>query len=195
MTWLFKANLPHDKIGILKCYYGYICPDLWKKIQTRFKKQKGRLNVVRKMIELGIRIDENGKLYVGDAELDDTAVARAAGVDRRVVRSTTKQILDNSELREIFTRIKPVGASLVEVAKVLDYSVLVIRSDPHKPGVIANVTSVLAKYNLVVRQALADDPDLVPEPCLTLVIDGKIPAKAIDEITSLPLVKSLTMLK
>ncbi|MCP8309343.1 MAG: amino acid-binding protein [archaeon] len=168
---------------------------MWKKIQTRFKKQKGRLNVVRKMIELGVRIDENSKLYVGDAEIDDTAIARAVGVDRRVVRSTTKQILDNSELREIFTRIRPVGASLVEVAKILDYSVLVIRSDPHRPGVIASVTSIVAKYNLVVRQALADDPDLVPEPCLTLVIDGKIPAKAIDEIRSLPLVKSLTMLK
>ncbi|MEM3436955.1 MAG: hypothetical protein QXP55_00265 [Nitrososphaerales archaeon] len=168
---------------------------MWKRIQTQFKKQKGRLNVVRKMIELGIRVDENGKLYVGDTEINDTAIARAVGVDRRVVRSTTKQILENPELREIFTRIRPVGASLVDVAKFLNYSVLVIKSDPHKPGVIASVTSVLAKYNLVVRQALADDPDLVPEPCLTLVVDGKIPAKAMDEIRSLPLVKSLTILK
>ncbi len=193
MVLLFRfVNI---RIGIFKYNYEYICLDLWKRIQTQFKKQKGRLNVVRKMIELGMRVDENGKLYVGEAEVDDTAIARAAGVDRRVIRSTTKQILDNSELREIFTRIKPVGASLVEIAKILDYSVLVIRSDPHKPGVIASVTSVLAKHDLVVRQALADDPDLVPEPCLTLVIDGKIPAKAIDEIRSLPLVKSLTMLK
>ncbi|MGQ9719386.1 MAG: amino acid-binding ACT domain protein [Nitrososphaerales archaeon] len=168
---------------------------MWKKIQNHFKKQKGRLNVVRKMIELGIGMDENGRLFIGDVELDDTAIAKAVGVDRRVVRSATRQILSNHELKEIFTRIRPVGASLVEVAKILGYSVLVIRSDPHRPGVIASVTSVLARYGLVVRQALADDPDLVPEPCLTLVIDGRIQAEAIDEIRSLPLVKSLTMIK
>jgi predicted regulator of amino acid metabolism with ACT domain len=182
-------------IATFKYDYEYICLKLWKRIQTQFKKQKGRLNVVRKMVELGIRVGENGKLYVGEVEVNDTAIARAAGVDRRVIKSTTKQILKNPELRDIFTRIKPVGASLVDVAKILDYSVLVIRSDPHKPGVIASVTSVLAKHNLVVRQALADDPDLIPEPCLTLVVDGKIPTEAIDEIRSLPLVKSLTILK
>ncbi|NWG08834.1 MAG: hypothetical protein HXX80_00725 [Nitrososphaerales archaeon] len=168
---------------------------MWKKIQNHFKKQKGRLNVVRKMIELGIGMDENGRLFVGDVEVDDTAIAKAVGVDRRVVRSATRQILSNQELREIFTGIRPVGASLVEVAQVLGYSVLVIRSDPHRPGVIASVTDVLARYGLVVRQALADDPDLVPEPCLTLVIDGRIQAEAIDEIRSLPVVKSLTMIK
>ncbi|MCP8306640.1 MAG: amino acid-binding protein [archaeon] len=147
------------------------------------------------MVEIGMRIDESGKLYVDDVEVNDTAIARAVGVDRRVVRNTTKQILDNPELRGIFMRIRSVGASLVEVAKTLGYSVLVIRSDPHKPGVIASVTGVLAKYGLVVRQALADDPDLAPEPCLTLVIDGRVPAEAIHEITHLPLVESLTMLK
>ncbi|MCP8312605.1 MAG: hypothetical protein L6M37_06625 [Candidatus Methylarchaceae archaeon HK02M1] len=167
---------------------------MWKMIQTQFKKQKSRLNVVRKMVEIGMRIDENGKVYVDDVEINDTAIARSVGVDRRVVRNTTKQILDNPKLREIFTRLRSVGPSLVEVAKTFGYDVLVIKSDPHKPGVIAGVTGILVKYDLAVRQALADDPDLAPEPCLTLVIDGRVPAEAIDEITHLPLVKSLTML-
>ncbi|MCP8323000.1 MAG: hypothetical protein L6N96_02325 [Candidatus Methylarchaceae archaeon HK02M2] len=183
------------KRGTFKCIVVHPLSRLWKRIQTQFKRQKSRLNVVKKMVEVGIRIDGRGKLYIDDIEIDDTAIARSVGVDRRVVKSAAKQILANPELRGIFMRIKSVGASLVEVSEILGYSVLIVRSDPHKPGVIASVTAILAKYGLVVRQALAEDPDLAPEPSLTLVIDGKMPVKAIHEIADLPLVESLTMLK
>jgi hypothetical protein len=168
---------------------------LWREIKDRFYRQMGRLLVVRKMIELGIRVGEDGRLYVGDVAVDYTALAKAAGIDRRVVQSTVRQILEDRELRDLFTRIRPVGASLVEVADRLGYSVLVIGADPHLPGIIAGVTGILAEYNIVVRQALADDPDLVPEPKLTLVIEGRVPGEALERIQALPQVKSLTLLK
>ncbi|MDW8045406.1 MAG: amino acid-binding protein [Nitrososphaerota archaeon] len=168
---------------------------MWRKIEEKFYRQKSRAAVAKKMIELGIRIGNDLKLYVGDVAVGDVALARSLNVDRRVIRKTVNQIMNDDYLRDIFTRITPVGASFVNIAERLGWSVLVIAADPHRPGVIAGVTSILAKYGVVIRQALADDPDLVAEPRLTLIVEGKVPPEAIDQIKSLDVVKSLTLLK
>ncbi|MEM2339415.1 MAG: hypothetical protein QXW83_04360 [Nitrososphaerales archaeon] len=168
---------------------------MWRKIEEKFSRQKSRAIIAKKMIELGIRVGEDLRLYVGDVEIDDVALARSLNIDRRVVRKTVNQIMSDDYLKNIFTRITPVGASFVNIAELFGWSVLVIAADPHKPGVISGVTSILAKYGIVIRQALADDPDLVSEPRLTLIVEGKIPPEAIDQIRSLDVVKSLTIIK
>jgi len=151
------------------------------------------MNVVRKMVELGVRVGEDGRFYVGDLEVSDTALARSVGVDRRVVRSTAHQIQRDLRLRTVLTRVKPSGASLVDVASQLGYQVIVVSADPHRPGVISGITSILSKHGVVVRQALADDPDLTPEPRLTLVLQGRIPPEALVKCRSVPSVTSLTI--
>jgi len=153
------------------------------------------MKVLSKIIEIGARIDKSEKIYVADVEISDMSIARAAEVDRRVVKSTIKQILSSSEVSEIFSNTKPVGISYVEIAKSLGYEVFIIAADPFKTGVIASVTNVLAKHGIVVRQALADDPYLISEPRLTLVVEGKVPPNALNEIKSLSEVKILTVLK
>jgi predicted regulator of amino acid metabolism with ACT domain len=149
--------------------------------------------VAQIMIQNGIRLDSKGRFYVGPVRITDTAIARAAGVDRRAVRETAKFILSNRSLASLFLKLRPFGSSLVDIAKALGYSVLRIESDPHSWGVISDVTSVLAKHRIVVRQALADDPDLIPEPRLTLVVEGRLPPEAVEQIRSLKCVKSLTL--
>ncbi|MCL4435625.1 MAG: amino acid-binding protein [Thaumarchaeota archaeon] len=166
---------------------------MWRQIQTRFTRQKARLSVVRKMIELGIGLAPPFQLCVGDVNVSDSALAEAVGVDRRVVRSTVKQIMQDPDLRDIFTQVKPIGVSLVDIAKKLGYSVLVVYADPHKPGVISGISTILSDYNVVIRQALADDPDFIPDPKLTLVLDGRVPPDAIGKIQSLAQVDSLTL--
>ncbi len=166
---------------------------MWRQIQVRFTRQKARLSVVRKMIELGVRVEDRFRLKVGDMSVSDSALAEAAGVDRRVVRTTVNQIMGEPDLREIFTKMKPIGTSLVDIAENLGYSVLVVNADPRQPGVISGVSSVLSEYGVVIRQALADDPDFIPDPKLTLVLDGRVPPEAIVKIQSLPLVESLTL--
>ena len=168
---------------------------MWRRIEGKFGRQKARVSLVRKMLELGIRVGSDLKLYVGDVQVDDVALSRSAGVDRRLVRKLAQQIVSDGELKGILTRIMPVGASFVNVASQLGWSVLVIAADPHSPGVISSVTSILAEHSIVVRQALAEDPDLVPQPRLTLVVEGRVPSEAIDKIRSLEVVKSLTLLK
>ncbi|MBI4258257.1 MAG: amino acid-binding protein [Thaumarchaeota archaeon] len=156
-------------------------------------KQPERLSLVRKMVELGIRVSEDARFYLGDVEVSDTAIARSVDIDRRVVRSTAEQILQDPQLKPILTKLRPSGSSLVDVASDLGYQVIVITADPSKPGVISVVTSILAEYGVVVRQALADDPDLTPEPKLTLVLQGSVPPEALIRARSVPSVSSVTL--
>jgi len=158
-------------------------------------RQRSRLAVVQKMIQLGISVDGKGRMFVGSLQVYDTALARAVNVDRRVVRNTVTQIREDAQLREIFNKIKPVGTSLVEIAGLLGYTVLVISADPYKPGVIAGVADVLADASIVIRQALADDPDMTQDPKLTLVVEGKVPTSVLAEIQDIESVRSTTLLK
>jgi hypothetical protein len=169
---------------------------MWRHVRKRFERQKARIDVIKKIIEIGACITKDGNLAVSDVELPFSSLARAINVDRRVVTTTVQQILKDEFLSKVFQRVKPVGINLAPIASLLGYSVLVITSvDPHKPGIIASVTTVLANHNVVIRQVLADDPDLVEEPKLTLVVDGDIPSEALNEIRKLDLVKSLTLEK
>ncbi len=166
---------------------------MWRQIQGKFTRKKGRLNVVRKMIELGISIDGSHQLKIGKLAINDSSLAEVAEVDRRVVRSTVKQIMDDIDLKIIFMNITPIGTSLVEIADKIGYKVLVVNADPLKPGVISGISSILSSYNVIIRQALADDPDFIPDAKLTLVVEGRIPTEAIEKIQSMTLVKSITL--
>jgi predicted regulator of amino acid metabolism with ACT domain len=168
---------------------------MWRKVEGHFSRRREGVRVVRAFIELGLRVGRDGRPYLGDVRVSDAALARALGVDRRVVRSVCQQILRDQELRAVFMKLKPIGASLEAVASELGYTVLTIYADPHQPGVLAGVAGALAEKGLVVRQALADDPDLVPEPKLTLIVDGQVPADVLAKIHSLPQVKALKLSK
>ena len=131
---------------------------------------------------------------IKDVKIQDSSLANAVGVDRRVVRETVIQLLEDPVLNNIFSNTKPVGTSLVEIATLLGYSVLLISGNSLESGVISEVTGALATNGIVIRQALADDPDTVVEPKLTLVIEGKLPDDTIAKIRNLKCVRGLTLL-
>jgi predicted regulator of amino acid metabolism with ACT domain len=168
---------------------------VWRSVEAHFRRQRGGSKVVRKLIELGIRVAADGRFYVGDVEISDSALAKAVGVDRRVVRRVGTQIVRNQELRTIFSNLRPVGPSLVDVASAFGYSVLTVEADPHKAGILSAVSTALSKAGILIRQAIADDPDLHPQPKLTLVVDGKIPGEVISELYRNPDIKSVTVSK
>lgn len=167
---------------------------MWPSVKKQFQRQKVRPEIVRKMVECGIKVGEGDRLYVGDVEVGDLALARAVGVDRRVVRSTVAQIRKNQYLNAIFSNISPFGSSLLNVISRLGYSAIVIEADQRKAGVIAAVAEVLAGHDLVIRQALAEDPDMVVDAKLTLIVEGNV-ATAVEELNRLEQVKSIKILK
>ena len=150
---------------------------------------------MRKMIEYGIRVSEEGKLFVGGMEVDYSALARDAGADRRVVKQTAAQIRADPFLFSIFSGVTPVGASLLKVASRIGYSAIIIEADPRAAGVISKVTGVLARHGIVVRQALADDPDMVEQANLTLIVEGAVGGAVIGELEALEAVRGITVRK
>ncbi len=81
------------------------------------------------------------------------------------------------------------------IASKLGYSTLIIEADPRASGVISTVTKVLADHNIVIRQALAEDPDMNPDARLTLVVEGNVTGEVVSQLESLIPVKSITVKK
>lgn len=168
---------------------------VWPSIRKQFSRQIVRPDVVRKLIECGMRVSDDSKIFVNDVEVDYSAVARAVDVDRRVVKQTVEQIRGNRYLYSIFSRTKPLGTSLTDLVSVLGYSAVVVEADPKSPGVMAGVAEILSRHGMVVRQALADDPDMVQDAKMTLVVEGQLTGEAIEELNGLKMVRSIKFLK
>lgn len=107
---------------------------MWNQIKHRFERYPSRMDVARKIIELGLRIDPDGKVYCDDVEINDVALARAIGVDRRTVRATAETILEDEKLRGIFQNLRPAGALLRDAAAELDFGVVEIEAEARNPG-------------------------------------------------------------
>ena len=168
---------------------------MWPSIEEEFQRQVVRPNVVKKMIECGMRVSEDEKLYVGDVEVDYLAVARAVDVDRRVVKQTVQQIRRSRYMYSLFSKTQPLGTSLVSLVAQLGYTAVVIEADPKSPGVMAGVAEILSRHGMVVRQAVAEDPDMVPDAKMTLVVEGQLTGTAMEELHGLKVVRSIKILK
>jgi hypothetical protein len=141
-----------------------------------------RLKVARVLIENGLAVRDQ-KIYLNEIEIPPVRVARAAGVDRRTVIETLKTVGSDRELRLVFEDIRSAGHSLKEIAKHLNLGVVEITPvDARTPGILAGSAMILAKNGLSIRQAIVDDPELSPEPKLTLIVEKKIPGELIPEL-------------
>ncbi|MEM2081549.1 MAG: amino acid-binding protein [Candidatus Bathyarchaeia archaeon] len=155
---------------------------MWNTIRKYLEGYPERLKVARILVENGLST-RNGKIYLNQIEIPPLRVARAASVDRRTVNETLKVIKANRELKLIFEEIRPAGHSLKEIAKYLNLGVLEITPvDAKTPGILANSAMILTKAGLSIRQAIVDDPELSPEPKLTLIVEKKIPGELIPEL-------------
>jgi hypothetical protein len=152
---------------------------MWTNVKKHFEAHPERLKVARTLIENGLSA-RNDRIYLNEIEIPPVRVARAAGVDRRTVKETLNAIKSSRELREIFEGIRSAGHSLKEIAKPLGLGVVEITPvDAKTPGILANSALILAKNGLSIRQAIVDDPELSPEPKLTLIAERKIPGELI----------------
>ena len=155
---------------------------MWSQIQTHLQTYPERLKVARVLIENGLSA-QDGKILLNNIEIPPVRIARAAGVDRRTVNETLTTIKNNADLKAIFEEIRPAGHSLKEIAKHLNLGVLEITPvNARSPGILANSAMILNRAGLSIRQAIVDDPELSPEPKLTLIVEKKIPGELIPEL-------------
>jgi predicted regulator of amino acid metabolism with ACT domain len=155
---------------------------MWNTIKKYLAEYPERLKVARVLVENGLSVVDNG-VYLNQIEVPPVRIARVAGVDRRTVNETIRQIKENREIRLIFEEIRPAGPSLKEIAKHLNLGVVEITAtDPKMPGILAHSSMLLTKEGLSIRQAIVDDPELSPEPKLTLIVEKKIPGNLIPKL-------------
>lgn len=154
---------------------------MWSNIKKCLEGYPERLRVARVLVENGLSV-RNRKIHLNEIEIPPVRVARVASVDRRTVKETLNSIQANRELRVIFEGIRSAGLSLKEIAKHLNLGVVEITPvDAKTPGILANSAMILAKSGLSIRQAIVDDPELSPEPKLTLIVEKKIPGELISK--------------
>jgi len=126
------------------------------------------------LLRNGIRV-EKGTAYCNDIEQSDAAIARVAGVDRRVVRSTLDKISSTPELDRIFSKLQSM-LLLANVAPEIDCTTLeIIPTDATMPGILAGVMDIIYRGGLSVRQAVVEDPGIRIDSHLIIVVDGQIP--------------------
>jgi hypothetical protein len=155
---------------------------MWNQIKNQLQEYPERLKVARVFIENGLSV-QNDKICLNQIEIPPVRIARVAGVDRRTVNETLNSIKTSPELKLIFEEIRPAGASLKEIAKHLNLGVLEITPvNAKSPGILSNAAMILNKAGLSIRQAIVDDPELSPEPKLTLIVEKKIPGELIPEL-------------
>lgn len=159
---------------------------MWRQISDRLENYPGRQKVAKALVELGLSVKEGEKIYCGGVELSDVKIARYLAVDRRTVRDTAQLISSDPVLKSVFERIRPAGPFLADAARFLGYSVIEIYADSHTVGIVAQVATLIAQENISIRQAVADDPDLTPEPKLTLVVEKEPSGAILQKMLKIP---------
>jgi len=155
---------------------------MWERIRDLFEAHPERLQVAKFLLQNGLSV-KGDKIYVNEVEVPTLKVARVVGVDRRTVKETIREVNANKEIRLVFSGLESAGPSFRAVAKQMGLGVVEIASDnPNEIGILANAARVLADHGISIRQALVDDPEINPDPKLTLIGDRVIPGKAISLI-------------
>ena len=133
------------------------------------------------MIELGLSINDDGKIYCGNLKISDKALATAADVDRRAIKSTIEIIREDEDLNNLFSNIIPAGTLLKNIAKNLDLGVIEIEVGSENEGILAATTDLISKKRIGIRQAYAEDTELQESPILTIITEKPVKGDLINE--------------
>ncbi|WP_082706313.1 amino acid-binding protein [Methanobrevibacter sp. YE315] len=154
---------------------------MWEKINEKFRKYPARMRVAEKMIELGLSLNEDGKIYCGNLKISDKSLATAADVDRRAIKSTIDIIKEDKELYNLFSNIIPAGTLLKNIAKNLELGVIEIEVGSENEGILASTTNLITKKGIGIRQAYAEDTELQESPILTIITEEPVSGDLINE--------------
>jgi predicted regulator of amino acid metabolism with ACT domain len=165
---------------------------MWDKISNYFEKYPSQAKVARYLLRYGLRIEKD-QVMCGDVQIADSALARAAGVDRRVVKSTIETVKGDPTLLKFFSQLLPTN-HLKNAASAMGWSAIEITPmNAHEPGIIAAVADILQKGGISIRQAIVDDPMTSEEPKLFIVTESQVPSEMIPTIRQAKGVKGVTI--
>ena len=165
---------------------------MWDKIANYFEKYPSQAKVARYLLRYGLRIDRD-HVYCGDVQIADSSLARAAGVDRRVVKSTIDTIKGDPTLHKFFSQLLPTN-HLKNAASAMGWSAIeIVPVSAHEPGILSGVADILSRAGISIRQAIVDDPMTSEEPRLFIVTESMVPSEIIPLIRQAKGVKGVTI--
>ena len=145
-----------------------------------FNRYPSQRDVAKVMLQLGLSVKDNSA-YCGDVEISDSALARAAKVDRRVARSTIDRIMGTPALLQKFSKLRSM-CLLSDIAPEIGCSTLeVIPTNAQTPGILADVTKNIYEAGVSIRQAVIDESS-ESGPKLIIVMEGQLPPSFIPRI-------------
>lgn len=151
------------------------------KIHRLFGRYPSQEAVADLLFRHGISV-RDGFAYCGNIKQSDAAIARAAGVDRRVVRSTIDRIESVPELLALFSKLQS-RVLLSDAARELGCSTVeVAPTDASAPGIMASVIDVIYRAGISIKQAVVEDPEEGNGSRLILVVDGDIPGNVLSAL-------------
>lgn len=157
---------------------------MWDLLERFFSRYPAQSRVAKLMLNRGLSVRDGG-VWAGEIELTDTAIARAAGVDRRVVKATVETISENPELEKVFSRLAPT-CHLRDAAPGLGWGVLeIVPTDASQPGILSGVANAIAEEGISIRQAIVDDPEFSEEPRLFIITERPVPPDLLPDIQSI----------
>ncbi len=161
-------------------------------LERYFDKYPSQKRVASLLFSYGIKVVD-GKAYCGSIVQSDSAICRAAEVDRRIVRTTLERISSTQELNAVFSKLECM-LSMENLAPEIGCSTIkIIPTDAKMSGIVSDITSVLYRHGLSIRQAAGDDKGERESSVLTIVIDGTVPSDLIPELRSCRGVSSIIL--
>ncbi len=156
---------------------------MWSNISQYFDKYPAQEKVAQMMMELGLSV-RDGTPYCANIRLSLSALADACGTDRRIVTATIETIEASKVLKDIFENLQPT-CSFKNLAPIMKWGVLeIVPDDVNQSGIISEVSGIIAKEGISIRQFIADDPDVYAEPRAFMVTSTPIPGRLLQKIKS-----------
>jgi uncharacterized protein len=160
---------------------------MWEEIRLEFENTPSRLKLIEMFLEFGFAIKQDG-IYAGPVQLSYSKIAKASGVDRKVIDVTVAAVRKNKALLTVFENLTP-AADISGVAKYNRFAknkgfggVLEIEAFSSSIGIAAKATELIKNEGLVVRYLLAKDPELSVQSTMTIVTDKPIHARVVQAL-------------
>ncbi|NPA75489.1 MAG: regulator of amino acid metabolism, contains ACT domain protein [Euryarchaeota archaeon] len=158
-------------------------------VREYFKNYPARKKVAELLVNNGIAI-RNSKPYIGDIEISVNSIARAAGVNRKIVYHTIEYIENTYELRSVFERLSPT-LSLHNVAPVMGWEVIDIKFKKGRFGcALGELTRVLSEKTCEIRQIIGER-ELLEENRVLIIVEKPLRMETISEIKNIESVESI----
>jgi predicted regulator of amino acid metabolism with ACT domain len=152
-------------------------------LEAYFKNYPARRKVAEFLFENGLSV-KNGKIYPKNVEIPISELARAIGVNRKIIYHTIEYIEKTYPLKLVFEKLNPLP-SLIDVAPLMGWEVLEIDVEKGQYQMaFSDVLRLLAEDETPIMEVFGRN--LREEPSkIYIVIDGTLSAETFGKIKTI----------